>query len=505
MLAPDAPISMEGLPDGSRLVKWMAEALGERGKGARHDGAPGVKFVRENAAPGSPTEAYTLAITRGGIRISGDAAGLFYGTMSLTQLIAASPREDGRVRLKCLTISDAPRFAWRGFMLDESRYFAGETEVKRLLDAMARYKLNRFHWHLTDSPGWRLAIDAYPKLTEVGGRGNEGDPEGKGGARFYTKEQIRGIVKYAAERQIKVIPEIDLPGHADAAVRAYPELDGGGYQKPASPGKWPRFTYNPGSPAVWEFRDKVFREVAELFPDAGMIHFGGDEVHFGWGAWQTFPEVRQLMTRESLADNAAVERWFARETAASLYKLGVHAACWDEITGYGLPADRTTVFWWRHDKPEVLKDALAAGYPVVLCPRRPLYFDFIQNAAHKSGRTWNGFNPIEDVYAFPDTLGLSPEQERQVVGMQACLWTENAASRERREFLVWPRLIAMAESAWTPKTGKSFAGFQRRLHAELPVLRGRGIVPYDPFLDSPEIAGDQAKPVHLDRPQVGGP
>jgi len=498
LLPVNAPVSSEGATEGRMLARMVGAALGSKGNAPA--GSPKVIFTRVAAGPGDSDEAYTLAITKEGVRVSGDTAGLYYGAVSLARLIEAAPREEGRCRLQCLKISDTPRYKWRGFMLDESRSFAGEEEVKRVLDAMARYKLNQFHWHLTDSAGWRLVIDAYPKLTEVGGRGDEADPEGKGNARFYTKEQIRNIVSYAAERHIKVIPEIDMPGHADAAVRAYPELNGGGYKKEGSSVKWPRFTYNPGSPAVWSFRDKVFHEVAALFPEAGMIHFGGDEVHFGWGSWQSLPEVKSLMAREKLADNAAVERWFARATAESVYKLGFKAAGWDEIAEYGLPVDRTTVFWWRHDKPEVLKQTLAKGYPVVLCPRRPLYFDFIQNAAHKSGRTWQGFNPIEDVYAFPDSLGLTQEEDSHVIGIQACLWTENGRSRERREFLVWPRLVAMAESAWTPKARKQYDSFAQRLRSELPALRQMGISPYDPFLESPEIAGDLAKPVHLDRP-----
>lgn len=446
-----------------------------------------VLFQYSPTAAGKSAEAYQLQITPTGITIHGDNAGLFYGAVTLAQWISHSPREAAGIALPCVEIDDSPRFAWRGFMLDESRSFAGEDEVKKVIDTMAAYKLNRFHWHLTDSPGWRIEIKSYPKLTTIGGCGSEGDPEGKQQAQFYTQDQIRQIVRYAKERHITVIPEIDMPGHADAAVRAYPELDGGGFQQKGSTKKWPRFTFNPGSPLVYDFRAKVFAEVATLFPDAGVIHFGGDEVRYGWQKWQKLPEVRDLMTRERLTDNGAVEQWFDRGTAAVIRELGFIAGGWDEIVQMKLPPAQSLIFWWRQDHPDVLRQALTDGFPVILCPRRPLYFDFLQNVSHKIGRSSQGINPLEDVYAFPESLKLSPALESKVMGIQACLWTENARTRQRREFLTWPRLVALAEASWTPGKRKNLASFENRLRLHLPSLKAQGLIVYDPFENSPEV------------------
>lgn len=484
------------------LTRMVTAALNARHLPDGQDGPdePSLSVVFESipTPAGTSAESYHLKISPDGVVIRGSDPGLFYGAATLVQWIAHSPRRGKGIILPCVEIHDSPRFAWRGFMLDESRSFAGQDEVKMLLDTMASYKLNRFHWHLTDSPGWRVEIKSYPKLTTVGARGNEGDPNGMGPPEFYTQDQIREIVRYAKDRHITVIPEVDMPGHADAAVRSYPELDGGGFQQRGSSEKWPSFTFNPGSPLVHEFRAKVFEEIAALFPDSGVIHFGGDEVHFGWRKWQELPEVREVMVRENLADNAAVEQWFGRETAEVIQKLGFVAGGWDEIARMKLQAERSIVFWWRHDRPEILHEATANGFPVVLCPRRPMYFDFIQDPSHKIGRTWNGISPLQDVYAFPDKLGLSPEQESKVLGIQACLWTENAQTRKRREFLTWPRLVAAAEAAWTSASRKNLSSFEDRLRAHLPLLKARGLTVYDPFNKSPDVIDGAKEDVNYD-------
>ena len=429
--------------------------------------------------PKLPEGAYQLRITAQAANIYADTpSGHFYGMQTLIQLLQGAEKKDGRLSIPCAVIDDAPRFAWRGYMLDESRHFSGEKAVKRILDVMSYYKMNRFHWHLTDSTGWRIEIKKYPKLTTVGGIGNKTDP--KAPATYYTQKQIRNIVAYAKARHITVIPEIDMPGHATAAVRAYPEFSGGGSKK------HPEFTFNPVDPATDAFLKDILKEVAALFPDAGVIHFGGDEVHFGWEKWPSIPSVKKLMADEGLKLKD-IERRFNQRFAKVINDLGYQTGGWDEIAHTGLPVDKSLVFWWRHDKPKELQFALNEGFDVVLCPRRPCYFDFVQDASHKSGRRWGGFNPLSDTYTFPDSLKLPANTKGKIIGIQACLWTETTVTQARRDFMTFPRLIALAEAAWTPAERKNYTQFENRLKSHLPQLKKRGIGYYDPFTKSPEV------------------
>ena len=453
-----------------------------------------IQFLGTDSVPeGLPTPAgdgYLLRILPDTVIIHADGGTeRFYGLQTLAQLLAGAEKTATTATLPCMTIADAPRFSWRGFMLDESRHFTGVEGVKRLLDTMACYKLNRFHWHLTDSPGWRIEIRKYPKLTTIGSRGSESDRRPDAPRQFYTREQIRDIVAYAGERHITIIPEIDMPGHADAAVRAYPEHDGGGYRSNGEPFKWPRFTFNPAREETLAFLDDVLAEVATLFPDAGVIHFGGDEVHFGWNKWTGLPEVRTLMKREGFTALPEVETWFNRRMAGKINELGFVTGGWDEIAARDLPRDKTLVFWWRHDKPEVLRSTLDAGYKVVLCPRIPTYLDFVQHESHQSGRRWKGaYNTLADTYNFPESLGMPQPRDRpNIRGIQACLWTETTVTQARRDFLTFPRLIALAETAWTDTDRKDYQSFESRLQPHLPRLQARGLGYYDPFLNSPEI------------------
>lgn len=504
-----AAVSVENFI-GSELIIPLLDSSAKLGLIAAPAGAKAdITFIQKTPATGESPEAYRLEITADGIRVTGGPAGLYYGAQSLAQILAGAKTTEAGVTLDRIVVSDTPRFAWRGFMLDESRHFSGATAVKRQLDLMARYKLNRFHWHLTDSNGWRIEIKKYPKLTEIGGRGDKTHAPDKAPARFYTQAQIRDIVAYAKARHIVVIPEIDMPGHADAAVRAYPEHDGAGIlnAKPdpktgAAPK--PNFTFNPGKPETLAFLDDILKEVAGLFPDAGVIHFGGDEVHFGWQKWPELPEVRELMKREKLKDNAAVETWFNRRMAAKINALGFTTGGWDEIAARNLPKDKTLLFWWRQDKPGILRKSLADGYKVVLCPRLPLYFDFTQEKGHRVGRIAGDPNTLAKVYDFPAPLKLTPAEESHVAGLQANLWTEQTITQERREFMVWPRLVAAAEAGWTPSGRKDYAGFETRLKAELPVIKAHGITAYDPFAKSPEVTDKNKNPVpveYIDKPE----
>lgn len=366
-----------------------------------------------------------------------------------------------------------PCYQWRGLMLDESRHFFGKEKVKQLLDIMAELRLNVFHWHLTDEPGWRIEIKAYPKLTTIGGKGNWHDPNAP--AAFYTQEDIKEIVKYASNKGIMIIPEIDMPGHATAACRAYPELSGGGE------GRWVGFTFNPAKEITYKFIDDVFSEVAQLFPSP-YIHIGGDEVTFGNQAWRTDKTIVNFTKKQGLAGDLELEHYFIRKVAGIAKKHNKKIIGWDEILNAGVSPKDALIMWWRHDKPSQLVKALEDGYQVVLCPRRPLYADFIQWPTDKIGRQWNGYNTWMDILEFPALIeNYIKGHEQQVLGMQFNLWTERVSTARRLDYMLFPRLAAMAKAAWQPDSRKSTSLFLKQLPVFLKYLDSLGVYYFDPF------------------------
>lgn len=445
-----------------------------------------IRLIR-NTGEKDP-EGYRLTIAPGGITVeTGYPEGCFYGLQTVLQLTGNAGAGGS---LPCAFIQDSPGYSWRGLMLDESRHFIGKTEVMKLLDFMALHKLNKFHWHLTDAQGWRIEIKQYPLLTEVGGRGDLTNPDGP--ALFYTQREIKEIVKYAEERFIDIIPEIDMPGHATAAVKAYPEFSGGGSRQ------YPDFTFNPGKKETYGFLTDILNEIVSLFPSR-YIHIGGDEVHFGNEHWNDIDEVGQLMQVHHLKDLVDVEHYFINRMADSVRAMGKTVVGWDEVVTAGLPASGTVVMWWRHDKPQQLKEALGKGYKVVLCPRIPLYFDFVQYRSHSYGRKWSdgAFAPIERVYRFPDpelTGGVSVITPL-VLGIQGNLWTERIDSPERLQFMAFPRLSALAEAAWTKDDIKDYESFNSRMQNMLSLYKRMGLAFFDYRnpASSPEVAGPSKK------------
>ncbi|NLU90873.1 beta-N-acetylhexosaminidase [Chitinophaga sp. Ak27] len=421
-------------------------------------------------------DAYTLIVNKKAITIAAaHREGIFNGIATLLQLSTAATSHGGVLTIDGWKITDAPQYAWRGLMLDESRFFFGKKKVLQLLDWMAFYKLNRFHWHLTDVPGWRLEIRRYPLLTTVGGIGNIVDSTAP--AAYYTQEDIREIVAYAGLRNITVVPEIDMPGHAAAANRAYPAFDGGGTDR------YPRFTFNPGREGTYQYLSDILTETAQLFP-AGMIHLGGDEVTFGNAGWDSDTGITRLKQQHGLKDRKAVEDYFIQRMADTVLRLHNKVMAWDEIATATLPADSTIVCWWRHDKPEALAMALDKGYSVVLCPRLPFYFDFVQDSSHHIGRRWakGAFNSLETVYNFSAAeLPSVPGHASQVLGVQACIWTETVHNDNRLDFLLFPRISALAETAWTPADRKNFKGFTDRLKTQQQLYKQAGLYYFDIF------------------------
>jgi hexosaminidase len=417
-------------------------------------------------------EAYRLTVKPERITIeAGSAKGCFYGLQSAIQLLNQAAVQGS---VPCAFIQDQPAWSWRGLMLDESRHFLGMTEVKRLLDFMALQKLNKFHWHLTDGSGWRIEIKQYPLLARTGGKGDLTHPDGP--AMYYTQKEIREIVNYAKDRFIEVIPEIDMPGHATAAVKAYPEFNGGGSEQ------YPNFTFNPGKDGTYGFLTNILKEITRLFPSP-YIHIGGDEVHFGNQNWNNLQEVKELMQNQQLKDLVGVEHYFLNRMADSVRVMGKTVIGWDEVVTAGLPSSGTTVMWWRHEKPKQLAEAIQKGYDIILCPRIPLYFDFVQDGSHAYGRKWpdGAYAPIETVYRFPDpslTGGISVSAP-QVKGMQANVWTERIHTPERLQFMVFPRLSALAEAGWTEARLKDFDHFNSRMNFMMALYKKTGVRFFD--------------------------
>ena len=425
--------------------------------------------IKNDMAP----EAYELKVTRHKVLITaGSDAGVFYARQTLAQELET----EGGYRIG--VIRDEPRFAWRGFMLDESRHFFGEEYVRKTLDLMAYYKFNKFHWHLTDAQGWRIEIKKYPLLTEVGAVGNHTDP--KAPARFYTQEQIREIVAYAAERHIEVIPEFDMPGHATAANHAYPYLSGGKTEQR------PDFTFNVGSMRTYAFISDVLDEIVALFPSQ-YIHIGGDEVHYGNACWWDNADIKELMEREGLKTLEDVEAWFMKKVTAMVREKGRTPIVWCDVLDKGIGAEDAEIMWWRHDRKDHL-EAAAKGYRLIISPRLPLYFDFVQYPGFTEGRhLWKNEEvccPLEAVYAFPEEnscgVEMTPELLAGIDGLQGNLWTETVDNPKRADHMVWPRLCAVAEAAWSAPEVKNYDDFLTRLDGALKHFDSLGVWYFDP-------------------------
>lgn len=447
-----------------------------------------IRLVLDASLP-FPEGGYSLQVTPESVilKASGES-GLFYAQETLIQLI-----RQGKGAIRACTINDQPRYQWRGYMLDESRHFFGKEKVKQYLDIMASLKMNIFHWHLTDEPGWRIEIKRYPKLTQIGSIGNYHAPSAP--AAFYTQKDIREIVAYAAERHITIIPEFDMPGHATAVCRAYPEVSGGGE------GRWEHFTFHPCKEETYEFIGHIFDELFELFPSP-YIHIGGDEVHYGNQSWFTDPVIQQFIKDKKLMNEVGLEHYFIRRVADLVASKGKTIIGWDEMTDAGVSPSKAVIMWWRHDRKHQLVKALENGFQVIMTPRRPLYGDFVQYRTHRVGRVWGGYNPIEDICRFPEPINhLTKGYEDQVMGLQLSMWTERIADKNRLDYMTFPRLAAVAEAAWTVEKSKESSLFIQKLPLFLEYLDELDIYYFDPF--EPEKRPEPSAPEREDVLQNG--
>jgi hexosaminidase len=422
-------------------------------------------------------EGYILTVEPDEITIRARAsAGLFYGVQSLLQLLPATNR-----LIPCVRIEDQPRFRWRGLMLDVSRHFFTKDEVKRLLDEMAWHKLNVFHWHLVDDQGWRIEIKKYPRLTQAGawrkaiGFGLDGaastayGPDGRYGG-YYTQEDIREVVAYAQARHIEIVPEIEMPGHSSAALMAYPQFScTGGPFTTDLPGGVFNGVYCAGNEATFAFIEDVLTEVCALFPGP-FIHIGGDEVLVD--NWKNCPKCQARMRQEGLAKESELEGYFIRRVEKILDAHHRRLVGWSEIRQGGLAANATVMDWVGG-----AVEAATAGHDVVMSPLADCYFDQYQSLqTNKEPRAIGGYLPLQQVYAFePMPANLPASYQEHILGAQANVWTEYMPNFKHVEYMVFPRLCALAEVDWSPKASRQWEDFARRVRVDCLRLDALGV------------------------------
>ncbi|MBY0481156.1 MAG: family 20 glycosylhydrolase [Chitinophagaceae bacterium] len=446
----------------------------------------GIKLLLLKTANASlGNEGYQLNVTDSVVTISANkAAGLFYGTQTLLQLFPKEIESKSQVNhvswtLPCVTIDDQPRFGWRGLMLDVSRHFFTKAEVKQFMDDMVKFKFNLLHLHLTDDEGWRIEIKSLPKLTAVGawrvernGRWSNSpnapdasEPKTYGG--FYTQEDIKELVQYAKERYLTILPEIDVPGHSMAALAAYPELSctggehkmyqGQSFMNWFPGGRFEAIVENglcPANEKVYEFLDKVFTEVAALFPFE-YIHMGGDECAKNF--WEKSPAVQELMKKEGLKTMPEVESYFVRRVEKIVNSKGKKLMGWDEILEGGI-SPTANVMSWRGVKGGI--EAAASKHNVVMSPTTFTYLDYVQGEPLLEPPVYATLR-LNKAYTFdPVQPGMDP---KYVLGGQGNQWTEQLGNYRSLQYMTWPRALAVAESVWSPKDKKDWNSFASRV------------------------------------------
>jgi len=452
------------------------------------EGAPPVGEAAIVLARGGATgEAYALQSSSTGVTITAaKRAGLFYGAMTLWQL-ATQDDTRGPVAIPAVTVEDSPRFGWRGLMIDSARHYQSPETIREIIDAMATHKLNTLHWHLVDDQGWRLEIKKYPRLTEVGawrapagaaGKDANGKAVRYGG--FYTQDQVRELVAYAAARQIAIVPEIEMPGHALAPIVAYPKLGVNPNPPAIDRNNWGIFPwlYNIDD-GTFAFLNDVLDEVMDLFP-SDYIHVGGDEAVKD--QWKASPQIQAQMKALGIADEHALQSYFIQRVGKHLDTRGRRLIGWDEILEGGL-APNATVMSWRG-----LEGAVAAakqGHDTVLSPWPLMYLDNRQSASPDEPPGRGRVVSLKDVYDFdPAPAAMTPAERKHVIGLQANAWTEHMRTDKRLERMVFPRLVAVAERGWSPETTIDWADFNRRMPAEFARLDKLGVaydaVPFEP-------------------------
>ena len=473
-------INLQGLE--AQLLENCLQALPvhlKKGKKKDTQNMLSLLITEKNHQLPSP-ESYTLSVTPQQILIRATSgAGLFYGLQTLLQL--AQPSGAGSYSIASVEIEDTPRFAYRGLMLDVSRHFSTKEFIKKQIDALAYYKINRLHLHLTDAAGWRLEIKKYPLLTEFaawrtdptwkqwwnGGRKYvRCDAPGTYGG-YYTQDDIREILEYARQHYITVIPEIEMPSHSEEVLAAYPQLSCSG-----EPYKNSDFCV--GNEETFTFLENVLTEVMELFPSE-YIHIGGDEA--GKSAWKTCPKCQKRMKDEHLANVDELQSYLIHRIEKFLNNHGRHLLGWDEILQGGI-APNATVMSWRGEEGGIA--AVTSGHRAIMTPGAYCYLDSYQDAPYSQPEAIGGYLPLKKVYSYnPVPASLTAEQAKLVYGVQGNLWVEYIPTPEHVEYMIYPRILALAETAWSAPERKSWPDFHARALSAVADLQAKGYHPFD--------------------------
>ncbi len=438
--------------------------------------AKGKATLNINIGRDNASEAYTLTVKERGVTIDArSAAGAFYGLQTLRQMIDAA---DGS--LECVSVKDSPRFPYRGLHVDVSRHFRSIDFLKKQVDAMARLKLNRMHLHLTDGAGWRIRIDSFPRLTSYaawrpertwmewsknGARYcDESTPGAYGG--YYTRAELEDLIKYAAERHIVVIPEIEMPGHSEEVIAAYPSL---GCEVEGTTSD-----FCPGKEETFKFLEGVLDEVIEIFPSE-YIHIGGDEA--SKDAWRKCPLCKARMEAEGLADVDELQSYLIKRIERYVNSKGRNIIGWDEILEGGV-APNATVMSWRGTEGGIR--AIREGHDVIMTPGAFCYLDYCQDAPFKEPISIGGYTPLEKVYSYePVDSSLTADEVHHLLGVQGNLWSEYIPDDSHAEYMYYPRIYALAEIGWSPADAKDYDSFRRRALAFNDVMKNAGYTPFD--------------------------
>lgn len=503
-------------PEAQKAARFLADRISKptgfhweiSNKAEAEDFPGGILLTSAGAGKELGAEGYRLSVDRKGVVVRGQPAGLFYGVQTLLQLLPPQIFRSGPVREKIdwvipsVQITDKPRFSWRGMHLDVGRHLFPVEFIKKYIDELAMNKMNRFHWHLTEDQGWRIEIKKYPRLTEIGAYRN-GTVIGKmnmpyrtdsiryGG--FYTQEQIREVVKYAADRFITVVPEIEMPGHSVAALTAYPHLSctGGPFEVRQIWGISDDI-YCAGNDSVFTFLQDVLTEVMALFPSK-YIHIGGDEAPKV--RWEQCPKCQRRIKEEGLKDEHELQSYFIQRIEKFLNSKGRRIIGWDEILEGGL-APNAAVMSWRGTKGGI--EAARQNHDVVMTPTDYCYFDYYQGDPATEPLAIGGFLPLEKVYSYePLPEELTPEQSHHILGAQGNVWTEYMKTPEMVEYMALPRMCALAEVDWSVREQRDEKDFLHRMEDHYARMDEMGI-----HYRQPPLTGFSARNVFVDAATV---